>query len=191
MKSALLVLDLQNSFVHDDGASGKGPLGEQVRSRNILENAARAIAKARAADAPVIFVRVGFSPDYCEAPPASPIFGPAREYKVLTLGEFGTEIHPSLDFTDADTLITKHRISAFYGTPLDVILRAQGIGHLVLFGVSTTAVVQATTRDGHDRDYVCTVLEDGCAAHSDEEHDASITMLKRFATVSNSNDLAF
>ena len=49
-------------------------------------------------------------------------------------------------------------------------------------GVSTQAVVQATVRDAHDRDYEVILLEDACAAHSDEEHANSIGSITRFCT---------
>ena len=70
-------------------------------------------------------------------------------------------------------------------------LRAQGIRRIYCSGVSTQAVVQATVRDGHDRDYEMIVLEDCCAAHSAEEHANSIGSLKRFCTVTTSAEVAF
>lgn len=191
MKTAFLVLDLQNDLVHNDGPNGKGPLGEQVRSRNIIANTNAVIAKARAASAPVIFVRVGFSPDYRECSNNSPMFSGVRKAGLLKLGGWGTEIHPDLDKQEADNLVTKHRVSPFYGTSLEVLLRANGIERLVLSGVSTAAVVQACTRDGHDRDYACVVVEDCCAAANAKEHDDSIAVLARFAAMAKSADVEF
>jgi nicotinamidase-related amidase len=191
MKAAYLVLDLQNDLVHEDGPNGKGPLGEQIRSRRILANTSQAIAKARAAAVPIVFVRVGFSPDYRECSSTSPMFSGIRKAGLLKLGTWGTEIHPSLDRQHADVLLTKHRVSPFYGTSLEVLLRAWAVDRLVLSGVSTSAVVQATVREAHDRDYNCTVLEDGCAAALASEHTASIEVLRRFAEIQTSDSLAF
>ena len=67
MKSIYLVLDMQNDLVHPEGASGKGPLGEQVRSRELIARTAAAIAKARSKGIAVAFVRVAFSDDHREA----------------------------------------------------------------------------------------------------------------------------
>lgn len=58
-------------------------------------------------------------------------------------------------------------------------------------GVSTQAVVQATVRDGHDRDYEMVVLEDCCAAHSAEEHNNSIGSIRRFCKVTTTGDVSF
>lgn len=57
--------------------------------------------------------------------------------------------------------------------------------------MSTQAVVQATVRDGHDRDYVMVLLEDCCAAHSAEEHRNSIGSLGRFCRVTTSDQVDF
>lgn len=190
-RSLLLVLDLINDLVHADGPNGQQGMGEQVRARRVLENTRRAIERARAAGALVGYVRVGFSPDYKECPSASPIFSKAREHGLFKLGTWGTEVHPDVAPAPGDFDIVKHRVSPFYGTNLEPILRAHRIERLFFGGVSTSAVVQATAREGHDRDYLCTVLEDCCAAASAEEHAQSMLVLPRFASVSTSADADF
>ena len=70
-------------------------------------------------------------------------------------------------------------------------LRANAIERIYCSGVSTQAVVQATVRDGHDRDYAMVLLEDCCAAHSAEEHRNSIGSLGRFCKVTTSTDVDF
>ena len=72
--SIYLVLDMENDLVHEDGPNGKGGYRDQVQGRRIVEKTRRAIDNARAAGVPIGFVRVGFSPDYRECPPNSPIF---------------------------------------------------------------------------------------------------------------------
>lgn len=191
MSSIYLVLDMQNDLVHPDGANGKGLLGEQVRARRIIENTRAALAKARAAGVKVGYVRVGFSPDYRECPPASPIFSRAREHGLFKLGAWGTEVHPDLKPAAGDHDIIKHRVSPFYGTNLEPILRAQGVTRIYFSGVSSIAVVQATAREGHDRDYECVLLEDCCASFSAEEHASSMAMLGRFARITTSAEVQF
>ena len=191
MKSIYLVLDMENDLVNEQGPNGKTPLGEQVRTRGIVARTANAIAKARAAGVLVGYVRVGFSPDYRECPQSSPVFGPARKNGLFKLGAWGTEIHPDIAPKDGDLMIVKHRVSPFCSTTLEAQLRAQGVGKIYCSGVSTQAVVQATVRDGHDRDYPMIVLEDCCAAHSAEEHKNSIGSLSRFCTVTTSDEVSF
>ena len=191
MKSLYLVLDMENDLVHADGPSGKSPMGAQVVSRKLLPLTAAAITKARAAGVMIGFVRVGFSPDYKECPQNSPIFSPARQNGLFKLGTWGSEIHPDLPVAPADMQVVKHRVSPFYSTNLEVQLRANGIGRIYCSGVSTQAVVQATVRDGHDRDYEMIVLEDCCAAHSEAEHANSIGSLGRFCKVESSQAVVF
>jgi len=191
MKSIYLILDMQNDLVHADGPNGKSPLGEQVRGRRVLENTAVALAKARDAGVAVGFVRVGFSPEYQECPKNSPVFGGARKAGLFKLGGFGTEIHPDLAQRPGDVQVVKHRVSPFYSTTLEAQLRAAGIERIYCSGVSTQAVVQATVRDAHDRDYEVVVIEDGCCAHSEEEHRNSMQSMARFCKVTRSADVDF
>lgn len=190
-KSIYLVLDMMNDLVHVDGPNGKAAYGEQSRARRIVENTRVAIDKARAAGIPIGFVRVGFSPDYRECPPNSPIFSNARKNGIFKLGGWGTETHPDLGQQDEDFDIVKHRVSPFYATSLDAILSAKGITRIYCSGISTNAVVQATVREGHDRDYEIVVLEDCCCGLSTEEHDIAIESFKRFCQLTTSAEVVF
>ena len=135
--------------------------------------------------------RVGFSSEYQECPRSSPIFAGAPKGGMFKLGTWGTEIHPGLEVRPEDTQVVKHRVSPFYSTSLEAALRAQHVTRIYCSGVSTQAVVQATIRDGHDRDYEMILLEDGCAAHSDAEHDNSVQSVSRFCTVDKIDTVVF
>ena len=189
--SIYLVLDMENDLVHADGPNGKAAYGEQVRVRRILENTRQALDKARATGVRIGFVRVGFSPDYRECPPNSPIFSGARKNGFFKLGEWGTQIHPHLGQQPGDFDIVKHRVSPFHGTDLEVILHTHGLRRIYCSGISTNAVVQAAVREGHDRDYEMVLLEDCCCALSAEEHEGSIKALQRFCRITTSRDVMF
>lgn len=189
--SIYLVLDMENDLVHADGPNGKAAYGEQVRARRVIENTRDAVRRARDAGVPIGFVRVGFSPDYRECPPNSPIFSGARKNGIFKLGTWGTEVHPELGMQPNDFDIVKHRVSPFYSTSLEAVLRAHGIRRIYCSGISTNAVVQAMVREGHDRDYEIVVLEDCCCALSTEEHDQAIAGLKRFCRLTTSQDVTF
>lgn len=188
MKAIYLVLDMQNDLVNLDGPAGKTPAAEQIREREIVGKTAAAIAAARRAGVAVGFVRVGFSQDYRECPAGSPIFGGARAAGLFRLGQWGTEIHPALEVRPEDVQVVKHRVSPFYSTTLMAQLRAMQIGRIYCSGFSTQAVVQATVRDGHDRDFDMVVLEDCCAAGTAQEHANSIGSIARFCKVASSGE---
>jgi nicotinamidase-related amidase len=89
----LLVMDMLNDLVHENGGGVKTyvPL---MKERNVLARTRAAIDRARAAGALIGYVRVGFSPDYRECPPNSPIFSRAKSAGMFKLGTWGTEVHP-------------------------------------------------------------------------------------------------
>lgn len=181
-KTLFLVMDMMNDLVAEGGFSA-ATYGVQVKERGVLENAREAIAAARAAGAQVGYVRVGFSPDYREAPEASPIFSGARKNGIFQLGTWGTEVHPELAPEQGDFDIVKHRVSPFYATSLEAILRANKIERIVMCGVSTNGVVHSGAREAHDRDYEVVILEDCCAGVTPEEHEHAIACLGRYGQI--------
>jgi len=86
--------------------------------------------------------------------------------------------------------VVKHRVNAFFGTDLDMILRAQGRDTLILVGHATSGVILSTIRYAADADYRLVVVEDGCADRDPEVH--TILMEKVFprqATVASTLDV--
>ncbi len=189
MTTALILLDFINEIVDEKGKfAGKG-YPAFVKTHGVLDNVNAAIAKARAKDIPVIFVRVGFSFDYREWPESSPLFGAAKKFGALQLGTWATEIHESLNKTDEDFFITKHRVSAFYATSLEAILRTLKVDTILFGGVATDLAVQSAAREAHDRDYRVVVLEDLCGAGSKEDHANALLALAKIATVAKSTEV--
>jgi nicotinamidase-related amidase len=172
-------MDLVNDLVHADGPNGSS-YGAEVRRRSVLENTARALSKARAAGALVIFVRVGFDPgaDGRDIPTRSPMLGGLAGTGILSLGAWGTQVHAAVAPIKGEIDVVKHRISPFYATSLDAILRGNGIETLYLSGVSTNFVVTSAVRDGHDRDFRVFVVEDCCSAISEAEHVSALQNFK-------------
>jgi nicotinamidase-related amidase len=188
--SILLVMDMINDLVHETGAGAKtyAPL---MKERNVLARTKNAIAAARAANVLIGYVRVGFSPDYRECPPASPIFSRARDNGLFKLGAWGTEVHADIAPRPEDFDFVKHRVSPFYGTSLEPVLRARGIARIFMCGVSTNGVVHTGAREAGDRDYEGVVLEDCCAGATTDEHESALRCLARFAAIRNSQDAGF
>ncbi|MFC5719735.1 cysteine hydrolase family protein [Streptomyces gamaensis] len=182
-RPGLLIMDLINDVVHPDGTYAREGYADQVARRGVLRNAARAADLARGAGIPVVHVTVGFSAGYPEWPASSSVFAPCRDEGRLLLGAWGTQQHETVRPKEGEVLVSKHRLSPFHGTSLDLLLRAQDIDTVLLAGVSTDLVVMSAAREAHDRDYRVQVLEDATASRTDELHDAAVMLLARTATV--------
>jgi nicotinamidase-related amidase len=83
-----------------------------------------------------------------------------------------------LEIDKTDIVITKHRVSAFYRTPLDLILRNKNINSILIAGAATDLSVSNAVRDAHDRDYQVTILADCCVAANQEDHETTLLSLK-------------
>lgn len=186
-QAALIVIDFINDIVDLEGKFTA--TAKFVHEHHVIDKANQLIAFVRKQGGLIVFVRVGFSESYLDCPPHSPVFGKAKDSKVLMLNSWGTEFHKTLDYQKSDLAITKQRISAFYATPLDAILRANRIQNLILVGVSTDMAVQSTAREGHDRDYGVIVVADACGAGSAEAHLYSLHNLQRIGKVVQTSDL--
>ncbi|MFF5077149.1 cysteine hydrolase family protein [Actinoplanes sp. NPDC000266] len=118
-------------------------------------------------DIPVIYVTVGFRAGGPEISPRNRMFG---RLAGSPYAGGPNPIHPDVAPEDGDIVVTKRRVSAFAGSDLDLVLRAQGIGHLVLTGIATSGVVLSTLREAADRDFELTVLADACLDNDAEVH---------------------
>lgn len=181
-KTLFLVMDMMNDLVAEDGFNAK-TYGVQVKERAVLGSTKAAIVAARAAGALIGYVRVGFSSDYREAPETSPIFSGARKNGIFQLGTWGTEVHASIAPMPEDFDIVKHRVSPFYATSLEAILRANKVERIVMCGVSTNGVVHSGAREAHDRDYEVVILEDCCAGVTPDEHEHAIACMGRYGRI--------
>jgi nicotinamidase-related amidase len=184
-QKALLAIDFINEIVHVKGKlSGKG-YSQFIEKHSTLEKVKQLFSIVRNQNIPLIHVRVGFSSRYQEHPQQSPLFGTAAQFNALQLETWATEFHQQASPISGEIVLTKHRVSAFYGTPLDLILRNKGVQNLLICGVATDLAVQSAVRDAHDRDYMVTVISDCCGAANEDDHEQSLrTMLKMCAVVS-------
>ncbi len=158
--TALLVMDVQAELV-----------SRFPQANDLLTPIKHAIAAARAAQLPVIYVVVALRAGYPEASPRNKSFGAIKQRATATFSPMtNAEIHLAIAPQATDIVVTKRRVSAFTGSDLEVILRAQDIHHLVLCGIATSGVVLSTLREAADKDYQLTVLADCCLDADEEVH---------------------
>jgi nicotinamidase-related amidase len=159
-KTVLLVMDMQAAI-----------LSNFPENTEFINKTAKAIAIAREHNIPVIYVTVGFRPGAPEISMNNKSFSAAGKEKWASgKMEEWIKIHPELAPSAGEIIVIKRRVSAFTGSDLEVILRAQGIEHLILTGIATSGVVLSTIREAADKDYRITVLADCCADRDPEIH---------------------
>ena len=156
-KTALLVMDVQQSIV------------TRFPDPEYLPRLAKVIDTARADGVPVIYVVVGFRDGFPEISPNNKTFGAIASRAASFSGD-ATAIPAEVAPKDGDVVVTKKRVSAFAGSDLEMVLRAQGIDHLVLTGIATSGVVLSTLRQAADLDFALTVLADCCLDADAEVH---------------------
>lgn len=178
---ALLIMDVQNGIVGRDPA----------RFEPLLAPLASAVAAARKASVPVIFVRVAFRDGAPEISPRNRTFSRIAGAGGMGESDPSTQIHPGVAPQAADIIVTKKRVSAFAGSDLQMVLRSLGVDSLVLSGIATSGVVLSTLRQAADLDYQLTVLRDGCGDADPEVHRVLLDkVFPRQATVTTTAEWA-
>ncbi len=158
-RSAVLIMDYQKAVVE----------GFATDQETLLKRAGEVLTRARAAGLKVIYIVVNFRPGYPEVSARNVNFNAVRQSGRF-IAEAGTEVHPAVAPQPGDITVVKHRVGAFPGTDLDMILRANDIETLVMFGIATSGVVLSTLRHAADADYRLIVLKDCCSDRDAEVH---------------------
>lgn len=182
-RTALLIGDLQNDFIHPKGAYARG--GAVSPAAVALPTKVAPVMQAlRAADGCVASSHFTLWPGPGNAPLISPHLLKLRPF--LRQGDFvrGGWGHAMVDeLGTADFAVDKVAYSAFYMTQLEWVLKKRGVETLMVCGIVTNGGVASTARDAHVRDFHVIVLEDGCAAFKQETHDTSIRDLANIGDV--------
>lgn len=180
-RTALLIVDLQNDFLHPDGAYGRA--GQSAADIAALPARVKPVADAlRAKGGWIVSTQFTLVPGKGGEPLISPHLKRLRPF--LKKGDFqpGAWGHQLVDLlAPADLSVEKIAYSAFYQTRLEWALRKAGIDTLLVCGIVTNGGVASTLRDAHVRDLHTILLTDGCAAFSSQVHETTVASL---ATVS-------
>jgi ureidoacrylate peracid hydrolase len=183
MTTALVLGDLQNDFLHPNGAYGRAGQSDP----SIAALSARLAPLVRLArERGILIVATLFTlvPGRGGEPIISPHLKSLRPF--LRKGDFspaswGQQVIDPL--APADINIEKIAYSAFHASRLEWVLKKCGIEHLYFTGIVTNGGVASTVRDAHVREFHCTVIQDGCAAFGETVHDAAIEGLRPVAKV--------
>ena len=183
-QTALLLCDLQNDFIHPDGAYGKA--GQGAAANAAIPARVAPLAQAiRAKGGWIASTHFTLFTGRNGEPFIDPHLKKMRPF--LKKGDFvmGSWGHQVVDeLAPSDLPVEKVGYDAFYATRLEWILRKVGIRRLIVSGIVTNGGVSSTVRGAHVREFQVTVLEDGCAAFTQELHDSAIASLRPVAEIS-------
>lgn len=176
-RTALLTIDLQNDFLHPEGAYGRA--SQTAEAITALPARIKPVVDAlRAKGGTYISAQFTLVPGPNDEPLIAPHLKELRPF--LGKGDFapGKFGHALVDaLAPADYTIEKVAYSALYQTRLEYILRALNIDTLIIGGIVTNGGVASTVRDAHLRNLHTILLSDGCAAFKQEVHDATLLSL--------------
>jgi ureidoacrylate peracid hydrolase len=180
-RTGLLIVDLQNDFLHPDGAYARG--GQTSTDIAALPAKVLPVANAlRAKGGWIVSTQFTLVPGKGGEPFISPHLKSLRPF--LGKGDFapGAWGHQLVDeLQPADITVEKVAYSAFYQTRMEFSLRKAGIDTLFVCGIVTNGGVASTVRSAHVRDFHTIVLTDGCAAFKPETHERAIGDLSTVA----------
>ena len=173
-RTALLVVDMQNSFCADDGGCGRTGLPIQ-NLQTAIQPCVKLVAAARSAGIPVIYTRYMYRPDYADGGIlVKHLLPELKDAKALQAGTWDIEVVPELAPQDGDFVVDKNRPSAFYATSMETILNGLDVDSLVVCGVTTNCCVETSVRDASQRDFKTFVVQDAVAELDDERHQVAL-----------------
>lgn len=186
-RTAMLVIDMQNDFCHPDGWLAH--IGVDVSAaRAAIGPLAALLPGLRAAGVPVVWLNWGNRPDRLNLSPALlHVYDPSGEgiglgdplpghgARVLELGSWSAAVVEELAADARDIQVAKYRMSGFWDTPLDSILRNLGVRTLLFGGVNLDQCVMATLQDANFLGYDCLLVED-CAATTSPDFCTAATL---------------
>ncbi|MEB3774421.1 MAG: cysteine hydrolase [Desulfurococcales archaeon] len=161
-ETAVIVVDMQNDFVHPEGALFV------PSSQETIEPIKRLLEKARRAGARVFYTQ----DTHYDDDPEYRIWGEHVKH-----GTWGWRIIDELEPQPGDIVVMKTRYDGFYGTPLDDLLKVYGIRNLVVVGTVANICVLHTVASAALRWYRVVVPVDGISALNDFDMHAALRQI--------------
>ena len=180
-KTALIVIDMQNAFLQ------KGSPAEVPMAREIVPNINKLAKTVRASGGHVVWVKMTQTADNIIdwSTFFNGVNNPERADRmmdVLSEGSQGHNLWPELEFLDDDIVLHKNRYSAFLPSSSDLaqILVSSNIDTIAITGTVTNVCCESSARDAMMLNFKTIMVSDANAAHTDEEHIASLASVFQY-----------
>lgn len=166
MKTALLIIDLQEDFFKD------GRLHEN--RQQLTERVNELVDKAHAQKIPVIWIWQEFKADLSDAP----LYNRKNNKPITIQNTKGVQLLSELHREQGDYEVIKKRYSGFFKTELETLLQKLQVDTVIVTGINTMSCVRTTCIDAYQRDYEVILALDGVDGHDKEQHENSIQYLQ-------------
>jgi ureidoacrylate peracid hydrolase len=197
-RSALIIVDMQNDFVHSGG--GFGHIARELPEAGIdmpflmgtIPNVKRLLYAFRNSGRPVVYIAHVLKPDYSDAqfPYWRLGLSPGGNRTFIVEGTWGAQVVDDLKPQEGEHLVVKKGFGGFANTPLDTILRNMGVTTCVVSGVTTCVCVSTTVRGGVEHNYRMILVQDAVAEVNRDSHEAELkTMDRLFADVKTTDQV--
>lgn len=183
-RTVVLAVHYQNDVLHRDGKVRVGLSADMDEERaRVVERGSALLTAARARGNPVVSARAAYREDGADVIQNGAIFRNVVASGVLREGTWGCAFHDGLGPV-GDEFVVKHtRVNAFYGSPLEEVLRLLGATRLIISGISTHSAVEHAARHAADIGFEVIVAEDACCSATRATHEASLGSMALIATI--------
>jgi gluconolactonase len=189
-RCALIIQDMQNDVVMDGGAFASSGSPQHCREQNCIDNIRRLAEHCRRVGVPVIHVWFVVEPGARGMTQNAPLFEGVVASNALVRDTWGAAPVAGLEPQPGDHVVTKMRMSAWEGTKLETLLKAEGRDIIIETGAWTNMSIEHTARTGADKGYVMIIPEDGCSTMNADWHNASINYaMQNVAAVTKTHEV--
>ncbi len=189
-RCALIIQDMQNDVVMEGGAFAASGSPQHCRDQNAIANVMRLAARCRELGIPVIHVHFLVNPGAPGLTLNAPLFESTVDENALVRGTWGGAPVEGLEPQPGDHVVEKMRMSAWEGSSLETVLKAEGRDIIIETGAWTNMSIEHTARTGADKGYVMVIPEDGCSTMNADWHRASIDYaLQNVSLVTNTEQV--
>ena len=186
-RAALLVIDLQKG-AYDAERRAENPSQQYLYDRVrdvVIPNGQRLIAACREAGIEVIYTVVEcLTKDGRDR---------GLDYKISGIfaakGSWEAEVIDELGPGNDDIVIPKTSSSLFNSTNCEYVLRNLGVEYVMVMGMLTDQCVETAVRDGCDRGFLMTLVDDACATTSDQRHREALVGFKGYCRIRTTAEL--
>jgi ureidoacrylate peracid hydrolase len=181
-EAALLVIDMQNGFVHPESGMGKSPSGTEAQ-RAIVPRIQELVTFCREKGIPVIWSQQEHFPgDVTRVRKRIRPHSARQGFLPCLRGTWETDFYEELKSSvkPEDHIVAKHRASVFYNTNLETKLRMLGIQFLILAGCNTEFCVESTVREAYARDFELLITRDCVAGIQRRFHENALEVFQAY-----------